>query len=87
MTKLKRLMLHAELRQENENRGGQGWDAMLFSDWLLVQLDADILIRPVQAAVAMKMIAPESQTNTVMQLNMGDGKSSVSVFAIDLNEI
>ena len=61
-----------------ENNGGQGWDAMMYPDWLLIQLDADILIRPVQAQVAKEMMSPREQKNTVMQLNMGDGKSSVS---------
>jgi hypothetical protein len=75
----KRLGLDAEYRQEAENCGGQGWDTSAYPDWLLVQLDANILIRPVQASIAKAMMVPESQTNTVMQLNMGDGKSSVSI--------
>ncbi|KAJ6561124.1 hypothetical protein DFH09DRAFT_503515 [Mycena vulgaris] len=60
-------------------RGGQGWDPMVYPDWLLVQLDADLLIRPVQASIAKQMMSPESETNTLMQLNMGEGKSSVIV--------
>lgn len=74
-----RLGLDAEYRQEAENSGGQDWDTLAYPDWLLIQLDANLLIRPVQASIAREMMAPESQTNTVMQLNMGDGKSSVSI--------
>jgi hypothetical protein len=75
----KRLGLDAEYHQEAKNSSGQGWDMLAYPDWLLIQLDANLIIRPVQASVAKAMMAPESQTNTVMQLNMGDGKSSVSI--------
>lgn len=46
-------------------------------DWLLVEIDADICIRSDQMDVAKAMITP-NDGNTVMQLNMGEGKSSVS---------
>lgn len=74
-----RLGLNAEYRQEAGNSGGQEWDTLAYPDWLLIQLDANLLIRPVQALIAKEMMAPENQTNTVMQLNMGEGKSSVSI--------
>jgi hypothetical protein len=80
----KQLRLDAEYRQEVKNCGSQGWDVLVYPDWLLIQLDANLLIRPVQASVAKEMITPESQTNTVMQLNMGDGKSSVSPIYLQL---
>ncbi|KAL8885570.1 MAG: hypothetical protein Q9215_006588 [Flavoplaca cf. flavocitrina] len=41
------------------------------------ELENDFLIRPVQVRVAAEMIAPLSSSNTLMQLNMGEGKSSV----------
>jgi hypothetical protein len=75
----KRLGLDAEHAQETENIGGQGWDKLDYPDWLLIQLDANLFIRPVQASVAKAMMAPDSGTNTVMQLNMGEGKSSVGI--------
>ncbi|KAJ7035584.1 hypothetical protein C8F04DRAFT_1000632 [Mycena alexandri] len=59
-------------------RGGQGWDSSVYPDWLLVQLDADLFIRPLQAGIADKMMFPQSH-NALMQLNMGEGKSSVIV--------
>jgi hypothetical protein len=75
----KQLGLDAEHAQETENIGGQGWDKLDYPDWLLIQLDANLLIRPVQASVAKAMMAPDSGANTVMQLNMGEGKSSVGI--------
>ncbi|KDQ19885.1 hypothetical protein BOTBODRAFT_183913, partial [Botryobasidium botryosum FD-172 SS1] len=52
-------------------------------DWLLIQLESDFMIRPIQSRVASKMINPSSLPfsghNTVLQLNMGEGKSSVIV--------
>ena len=85
LRELSRLGLLSEYRKEMENGGGQGWDAMMYPDWLLIQLDADILIRPIQALVAKEMMSPREQKNTVMQLNMGDGKSSVSFLNSEVN--
>ncbi|KAF8601977.1 hypothetical protein BDV93DRAFT_545566 [Ceratobasidium sp. AG-I] len=48
-------------------------------DWLLVQIDGNFRARDVQARVANEMITPSSGANTVLQLNMGEGKSSVIV--------
>ncbi|KIY51106.1 hypothetical protein FISHEDRAFT_37737 [Fistulina hepatica ATCC 64428] len=59
--------------------GGTNWNAIDRLDWLLVQLDGGILIRPVQADIAQDMILPPTGGNAVMQLMMGEGKSSVIV--------
>ncbi|KDQ10207.1 hypothetical protein BOTBODRAFT_36481 [Botryobasidium botryosum FD-172 SS1] len=52
-------------------------------DWLLIQLESDFMIRPIQSRVASEMICPSSLPvhghNTVLQLNMGEGKSSVII--------
>ncbi|KAF8492828.1 hypothetical protein F5888DRAFT_1857202, partial [Russula emetica] len=48
-------------------------------DWLLVQIEANLVARPVQVAVAREMISPSSKRNISLQLNMGEGKSSVIV--------
>ncbi|KAF8601976.1 hypothetical protein BDV93DRAFT_495249 [Ceratobasidium sp. AG-I] len=48
-------------------------------DWLLVQIDGNFRARDVQSKVASEMISPSSGANTVLQLNMGEGKSSVIV--------
>ncbi|KIO03173.1 hypothetical protein M404DRAFT_146433 [Pisolithus tinctorius Marx 270] len=68
-----------DLHKEMENTGCDGWEAESYVDWLLIQLDGDFLLRRVQADVALEMIAPHSGQNTVLQLNMGEGKSSVIV--------
>ncbi|KAG8923921.1 hypothetical protein FRC02_010799 [Tulasnella sp. 418] len=46
---------------------------------LLIQVDCNFLTRKVQTDFLREMIAPSSQRNTVLQLNMGEGKSSVIV--------
>ncbi|KAJ7319268.1 hypothetical protein DFH08DRAFT_1034951 [Mycena albidolilacea] len=76
---LTKLGFTEESAREAGTVGGQGWDPATYPDWLLIQLDADILIRPLQANIAMHMMAPESRHNALMQLNMGEGKSSVIV--------
>ncbi|KAI6041745.1 hypothetical protein EDC04DRAFT_2892829 [Pisolithus marmoratus] len=68
-----------DLHKEMENAGCDGWEAESYTDWLLIQLDGDFLVRRVQADVASEMITPRSGRNTVLQLNMGEGKSSVIV--------
>ena len=77
---LQAMGLEAERIKEEANHGGQGWEAAEHLDWLLIQIDANLLIRPVQASIAHEMMSPESRQSTVMQLNMGEGKSSVSNF-------
>ncbi|GBE85332.1 hypothetical protein SCP_0705190 [Sparassis crispa] len=51
--------------------------SLLNADWLLVQIENNFLMRPLQRHVAREMIAPSSGRNTVLQLNMGEGKSAV----------
>ena len=67
----------AELERELSNSGRIGWDAMSHPDWLLIELESNILVRQVQADIASEMLAPSSGENAVVQLNMGEGKSSV----------
>ncbi|KAG9310853.1 hypothetical protein JVU11DRAFT_8708 [Chiua virens] len=71
--------LHEDLRSELQNEGCDGWDARAHPDWLLIQLQGNFFVRRVQAEVANEMILPRSGENTAMQLNMGEGKSSVIV--------
>lgn len=61
-----------------ESHQNDQWKSSEYLDWLLLELDADISIRPVQVSIAKQMMSPTGGTNTVMQLNMGEGKSSVS---------
>ena len=46
-------------------------------DWFLLEIDFDLRIRKEQYEVARAMIAPKEGSNSVLQLNMGKGKSSV----------
>ncbi|KAF8551326.1 hypothetical protein OG21DRAFT_1541446 [Imleria badia] len=71
--------LHEELRRELQNDGCDGWNSEAHPDWLLIQLQGNFLVRRVQAEVANQMVSPRSGKNTAMQLNMGEGKSSVIV--------
>ncbi|KAG8217925.1 hypothetical protein J3R82DRAFT_6091 [Butyriboletus roseoflavus] len=71
--------LQEELRRELQNEGCDGWNAEAHPDWLLIQLQGNFLVRRVQADVANEMITPCSGNNTVMQLSIGEGKSSVIV--------
>ncbi|KAB5592328.1 kinase-(PK-like) protein [Ceratobasidium theobromae] len=48
-------------------------------DWILIQIDGNFGARSVQHQVAKEMISPSSGSNMVLQLNMGEGKSSVIV--------
>ncbi|KAK1219720.1 hypothetical protein PQX77_017526 [Marasmius sp. AFHP31] len=56
-------------------------------DWLLIQADSDFLVREIQLAVAREMISPSSPGNIVLQLNMGEGKSSVIMFSLLLQRL
>lgn len=64
---------------EIENTGRQGWQSSDMPDWLLIEIENDFLIRPIQAQVALAMIQPSSSANSLIQLNMGEGKSSVII--------
>ena len=45
----------------------------------LCQIQGNFLIRRAQAETAMEIVFPRSGENTVMQVNMGEGKSSVII--------
>jgi hypothetical protein len=55
---------------------------MTFPEWLLLEVESGLLMRKVQASIAKHMLAPESGRNSVMQLNMGEGKSTFIVPAV-----
>ncbi|KAJ9661684.1 hypothetical protein H2198_001860 [Neophaeococcomyces mojaviensis] len=78
--RIQRLIRFTEARdrfafqKEVENSAHKTWKLKDNLDWLLLEIQNDILVRPVQISVAREMIKPESG---VLQLQMGDGKSSV----------
>ncbi|KAL5336549.1 hypothetical protein BJX70DRAFT_400495 [Aspergillus crustosus] len=65
------------LPQEFTDPGHINWDPSGFPDWILLEIDANIQIRPDQVTVALEMIYPTSGSNSVLQMNMGQGKTSV----------
>ncbi|QDS77180.1 hypothetical protein FKW77_001966 [Venturia effusa] len=69
----------SELMRELLNTGHIGWDPKEYPEWLLFEVENSLLIRPEQAQIAMEMLSPSSGGNSVYQLNMGEGKSSVIV--------
>ncbi|CCU82053.1 hypothetical protein BGHDH14_bgh02786 [Blumeria hordei DH14] len=64
------------LQEELENLGHTNWEPSQNPDWLLLEIDSNILIRPGQVDVANATIYPESAKNSVLQMNMGQGKTS-----------
>lgn len=70
---------NSDFAREIENTGNQQWDPMQQPDWLLIEIENNFLVRPVQAEIASRMISPPLGKNTVMQLFMGEGKTSVIV--------
>ncbi|KAJ9606841.1 hypothetical protein H2200_008851 [Cladophialophora chaetospira] len=68
-----------QVEEETRNPGHSNWSPMDYPDWLLLEIDANILIRPIQVDVAIATINPASSTNSVLQLNMGQGKTSTII--------
>jgi hypothetical protein len=65
-----------ELVAERSNPGHENWSPMEYVDWLLLEIDSNIMLRPEQVEVAQATIAPQSGRNSVLQLLMGKGKTS-----------
>jgi len=68
-----------ELMNEVRNAGHVNWDPFEYPESLLIEVESGIMIREIQENIAGEMRRPSSNTNAVMQLNMGEGKSSVIV--------
>jgi hypothetical protein len=69
----------ADFAKEAENIGHLGWDPMEQPRSLLMEIDNDLLVRPLQTKIVSEMMRPSSKGNIVLQLNMGEGKSSIIV--------
>ncbi|KAH0439221.1 hypothetical protein CcaCcLH18_03016 [Colletotrichum camelliae] len=67
----------AALTNEMRNSGHANWDPLVYPDTLLLEIDSGIMVREVQQDIADKMRHPPTGRNAVLQLNMGEGKSSV----------
>jgi len=68
-----------ELLSELDNKGHENWIPSEKPEWLLFEIEMDLLVRKLQAQVADKMICPDGNKNALVQLNMGEGKTSVIV--------
>ncbi|KAI8246082.1 hypothetical protein K4K57_009277 [Colletotrichum sp. SAR 10_99] len=67
----------AALTNELRNLGHTNWDTLVYPDTLLLEIDSGIMVREVQQDIADKMRHPPTGRNAVLQLNMGEGKSSL----------
>ena len=63
-----------KILEECRNLGHENWSPLDFPDWLLIEIDSDLLIRREQTEVAHAITLPASQSNSVLQMNMGKGK-------------
>lgn len=59
---------------EFANQGHTNWDPADYPNWLLLEVESNMMIRPVQVDVAQATISPESGENSVLQMNMGQGQ-------------
>ncbi|KAI0836841.1 hypothetical protein F5Y06DRAFT_95513 [Hypoxylon sp. FL0890] len=76
MQSYKRAREDARYEEERMNKGHSNWRVDEYPDWLLLEIESNLVIRETQVEVALAIIAPESQANSVLQLNMGQGKTS-----------
>lgn len=65
-----------QMLDESEHVGHTNWVPLEHVDWLILEIDGNILIRPEQVDVALATISPASRQNSVLQLLMGKGKTS-----------
>ncbi|KAH8689142.1 hypothetical protein BGW36DRAFT_442375 [Talaromyces proteolyticus] len=64
------------VREEMMNTGHENWDIFDHPLWLLLEIESNILIRKDQIDVAFATMNPSSGSNSVLQMNMGQGKTS-----------
>ncbi|KAI9655268.1 MAG: hypothetical protein M1829_000681 [Trizodia sp. TS-e1964] len=73
------------LLKESLNLPHSNWNPFDYPESLLLEVENGILIREVQEHIASQMRNPSNNANSVMQLNMGEGKSSVIVPIVAAN--
>jgi hypothetical protein len=66
----------SRFQDEEANIGHTNWDPEEYLDWLLLEIESNLLIRPGQVDVARAIMSPASGANSVLQMNMGQGKTS-----------
>ncbi|KAF2655413.1 hypothetical protein K491DRAFT_427015 [Lophiostoma macrostomum CBS 122681] len=65
-----------QLLDETANPGHTNWSPLEYTDWLLLEIDGNMLLRREQIEVAHATIQLKSGNNSVLQLLMGKGKTS-----------
>lgn len=68
-----------DLINELSNEGHVNWSPHEYPEYLLMEVESGIMIREVQQQIASEMRNPSIDGNAVMQLNMGEGKSTVII--------
>lgn len=68
-----------DLTSELRNFGHTNWNPLEHPDALLLEVESGVMIRANQEQIANEMRIEQSAENVVMQLNMGEGKSSLIV--------
>ncbi|KLU86149.1 hypothetical protein MAPG_05168 [Magnaporthiopsis poae ATCC 64411] len=76
-----------DLAKEMRNTPHQNWTPEEYPFALLMEVESNITIRKVQIDIARQMIDPPDGRNSVMQLNMGEGKSTVIVPTVAAAEV
>eukprot|EP00392_Amoebophrya_sp_AT5.2_P015255 g15456.t1 len=64
-----------QLQNELDEPGSRGWEPFEFPEWLLFELDNDLVIRRSQANVSQQLVF--GTQNRLLQMNMGEGKTAV----------
>ncbi|KAJ2972741.1 hypothetical protein NQ176_g6980 [Zarea fungicola] len=77
--RLLQMNVTTDLVKELSNTGHTNWNPLDHPESLLLEIESGILIREVQEHIAKHMREPPKGENAIMQLNMGEGKSSVIV--------
>ena len=75
-----------DLAVELQNIGHTNWDPKDWPETLLMEAEFGFIVRETQEMIAKEMRHPRGDSNTVMQLNMGEGKSSVVSHVINVVE-
>lgn len=68
-----------DLIKEIRNQKPRSWSPARHPDYLLLEIECDLRIRPVQEQIAAIMQDPPDGQNAVLQLSMGQGKTAVIV--------
>ncbi|XP_055313653.1 uncharacterized protein LOC129574965 isoform X2 [Sitodiplosis mosellana] len=72
------------MNRERENKPHSNWKPCDRPEWLIFEIEQNLTIRPIQIEIANRMIEPPKKEgvnakHSVMQLNMGEGKTAVIV--------